>query len=131
MATEAVEIARPPSARTSFHKGNTLSEHATERRIPLILIAAGLVMYAIAAVIHAGPAGVAPVLFMVVLGGIVQTILLLVAAFLVAMFLKVSFGDMNAAVLKFAGATLASGGLGAIIPVGGIVAAVVFLALIL
>lgn len=108
-----------------------MSEHATERRIPLILIVVGLALYAVAGFVRAGSAAVAPVLMVVILGGIVQTILLIAAAFIVAMMLNVSFGDFRSAVLKFAGATLASGGLGAIIPFGGIVAAVIFLGLIL
>src|SRR4051812_35859224 len=105
----------------------TLSEHATERQIPLILIAVGLALYAVAAFMHAGTRGVAPVLFIVTIGAIIQTVLLILAAYLVATFLSVSFGDFRSAMLKFAGAALASGGLGAIIPVGGIVASVVFL----
>lgn len=108
-----------------------MSEHSTERQIPLILIGVGLLLYAIAAFVHAGTAGVAPVLFAVVVGGIIQTILLIGAAFLVSAVLSVSFGDFRSAILKFAGAALASGGLGAIVPAGGIVASVVFLGLIL
>ena len=37
-----------------------MSEHSTERQIPLILIGVGLLLYAIAAFVHAGTAGVAP-----------------------------------------------------------------------
>lgn len=108
-----------------------MSEHAKERQIPLILIAVGLALYAVAALVHAGTAGVAPVLAAVLIGGVIETILLIIAAFIVAFFLKVSFGDFRSAILKFAAATLASGGLGAIIPIWGIVGTIVFLALIL
>jgi hypothetical protein len=109
----------------------TMSEHATERQIPLSLIAVGLVLYAVAAFLHAGTRGVAPVLFIVTIGGVFQTVLLIIAAFLVATLLSVSFGDFRSATLKFAGAVLASGGLGAIIPLGGIVPSVVFLGVII
>jgi hypothetical protein len=108
-----------------------LSKHATERQAPLILIVIGLACYAVAAFMHAGTRGVGPVLLVVIAGAVAQTILLILAAFLVATFLNVSFGDFRSAILKFAGAALAAGGLGAIIPVGGIVAAVVFLGLII
>jgi hypothetical protein len=108
-----------------------VSEHATERQVPLILIGVGLVCYAIAAFAHAGTNGVAAVLLIVTIGAIFQTFLLILAAFVVATILKISFGDFKSAILKFAGAALAAGGLGAIIPVGGIVASVVFLGLII
>jgi hypothetical protein len=108
-----------------------LPAHATERQIPLALIGVGLVLYGVAALVHAGTAGVVPVLLAVTIGGAVQTILLITAAFLVATILNVSFGDFRSAVLKFAGAALASGGVGAIIPFWGFAAAGVFLALIL
>jgi hypothetical protein len=107
-----------------------LSEHATERQIPLILIAVGLCLYAIAAFVHAGAVGVGVLMVAVIIGGIMQTVLLIGAAFLVATFLSVSFGDFRSAILKFAGAALAAGGIGAVIPFGGIVAAFVFLGLI-
>ena len=108
-----------------------MSEHATERRIPLILIAVGLVLYAVAAFIYAGTRGVLPVLLIVIVGGFIQTVLLIAAAYLVATFFSVSFGDFRSAILKFAGAALASGGLGAVIPLGGIVASFTFLGLII
>jgi hypothetical protein len=108
-----------------------MAEHATERQIPQILIGVGLVCYAIAAFVHAGTRGVMPVLTAVAVGAAVQTALLICAAFIVAAVLNVSFGDFNSAVIKFSGAALCSGGLGAIIPMGGIVSSVVFLALIL
>jgi hypothetical protein len=111
--------------------GYFMAQHATERQIPQILIGLGLVCYAIAAFVHAGTRGVMPVLTAVAIGALIQTILLICAAFIVAAVLNVSFGDFNSAVVKFSGATLASGGLGAIIPMGGIVSSVVFLALIL
>ena len=98
-----------------------MSEHATERQIPLILIGLGVVLYAIAALVNAGSRGVVPVLLIVIIAGVFQTILLIIAAFIVAAVLRVSFGEFRSAILKFAGAALASGGLGAIIPYGGIV----------
>ena len=108
-----------------------MSEHATERQIPLILIGTGLALYAIAAVVNAGTRGVVPVLLIVIIAGVFQTILLIIAAFIVAAVLRVSFGEFRSAILKFAGAALASGGLGAIIPYGGIVSSVVFLGLVM
>lgn len=108
-----------------------MSSHATERQIPFVLIGVGIVLYVVAAIVHAGTAGVAPVLTAVLIGGSVQTILLIAAAFVVSSLLSVSFGDFRAAVLKFSAAVLASGGLGAILPVWGFLATVVFFALIL
>jgi hypothetical protein len=114
-----------------FAMGYFMAEHATERQIPQILIGVGLACYAISAFVHAGTRGVMPVLTVVAIGALIQTILLISAAFIVASFLSVSFGDFNSAIVKFCAATLLSGGLGAIIPMGGIVSAVIFLALIL
>jgi hypothetical protein len=67
----------------------------------------------------------------VLIVGNVQTLLLILAAYIVAGVLKVSFGDFRTASLKFFGASLAAGGVGAIIPGLGIVTGVIFLALIM
>jgi hypothetical protein len=115
----------------TFWEGAIVAAHATERQIPLILIGVGFAAYGVSALMHAGSAGVVPVLIAVLVAGSVQTVLLIAAAFLVAKFLSVSFGDFQSAAMKFSGAVLASGGLGAILPVGGIVASIVFLGLIL
>lgn len=108
-----------------------MSDHAKERQIPLILIILGVGLYVLAAFIRTGPAGVGPTLLAVLIGGLVQTAILIGAALLVATLLGVSFGSVPSAALKFAGAALASGGVAAVIPFGGIVALFVFLGLIM
>ena len=108
-----------------------MSQNASERQVPLALIVVGLALYAVGAMMHSGSQGVAAVLPVVIVGGMIQTILMILAAFVVASMLKVSFGDFRSAALKFAGAALASGGLGAVIPLGGLLAALVFLCLII
>jgi hypothetical protein len=97
----------------------------------MILIGVGVALYVTAAMVHAGTAGVAPLLIAVMVAGTIQTILLIGAAFLVSTMLSVSFGDFRAGVLKFSAAVLVSGGVGAIIPLGGFLATIVFLGLIL
>ncbi len=67
----------------------------------------------------------------VIIVGLVQTILLVIAAIIVATALKVSFGEVPSAILKFAAAALASGAIATLIPVGGIVALFIFLGLIM
>ena len=81
-----------------------MSDHAKERQIPVILILVGDALYVVAAFVRAGSAAVGPVLAAVLIGGVIQTVLLIAAAFLVAAVLPVSFGDARSAVLKFAGA---------------------------
>src|SRR5687768_744249 len=108
-----------------------MSDHAKERQVPLILVAVGAALYVLAAFVRTGPAGVGPTLLAVLIGGIVQTAILICAALLVATLLGVSFGTVPSAALKFAGAALASGGVAAVIPYGGIVALFVFLGLII
>lgn len=104
---------------------------STERQIPLLLAAAGIVLYAVAAVTHAGAGGVPLVLFAVLVGAIIQTVLLIAAAFLASAVLNIGFGDLNAAVLKFAGITLFSGAIAALFPLGGLIGSVLFLVLLL
>ena len=86
-----------------------MSDHPKERQIPLILIAVGVVVYVLAALVHAGPDGVGATLPAVLMIGIVQTAILIGAAILVATMLSVSFGPIPSAALKFAGAALVSG----------------------
>jgi hypothetical protein len=108
-----------------------MSDHAKERQIPIILVALGFTLYVLAAFVHTGSQGVGPTLVVVLVGGAVQTAILIGAALLVGTLLSVSFGSVSSAALKFAGAALASGGLAAVIPFGGIVALFVFLGLIM
>jgi hypothetical protein len=103
-----------------------------ERKIPLIMIAAGLALYLLAAFMHAGPSGVLPTLLAVLVVAVVQTAVLIGAAFIVAAMMSVSFGDVQSAILKFAGITLASGGLASVISFGGnFVALFIFLGLVM
>lgn len=108
-----------------------MSDHAKERQIPAILIVVGLGLYVLGAFLHAGTGGVGGTLVAVLIGGAIQTAILIGAAFIVSSLMSVSFGDPPTAALKFAGATLAAGGLGAVIPIGGISALFVFLGLIM
>ena len=108
-----------------------MNDDAKERQIPATLIVVGIGLYVLAAFVHTGPSGVGPTLLAVLIVGSIQTAILICAAFLVAMFLNVSFGDARAAILKFSGATLVSGGIAALIPYGGIVALFIFLGLIM
>jgi len=108
-----------------------MSDHAKEQKIPLILVGIGFTLYVLAAFVRTGSAGAGPTLVGVHIGGIVQTALLIVAALLVGTLLSVSFGSVPSAALKFAGAAVLSGGVGAVIPFGGIVALFVFLRLIM
>ena len=108
-----------------------MPEHAKERQIPLALIGLGLALYVVAAFVRAGAAGVGPTLLAVMIGGVVQTVILVATAFLLATVLSISFGNVGSAILKFAAAALVSGAVAALIPFGGIVALFVFLGLIM
>lgn len=108
-----------------------MAEHAKERQIPLALIGLGVALYVVAAFVRTGAAGVGPTLVAVLIAGAVQTAILIGAAFLLATVLNISFGDVGSALLKFAGAALVSGAVGALIPWGGIIALFVFLGLIM
>ncbi len=104
---------------------------ATERKIPSLLIAGGLVLYVVAALIRAGTGSVMPVLVAAIVALVVQTILLIASAFVIAAILRISFGDSNSAMLKFAAAVIASGSIEALIPTRGILATAVFFVLVL
>lgn len=108
------------------------AEHkqTSAKRLPLILIGVGLLLYLLAAVIHPNDAGVFATMLAVVIIGVVQTVLLVAAAFIVALLIKEGFDEVPTAILRFAAASLFSGGLSAVIPYGGIVALFVFLGLI-
>jgi hypothetical protein len=108
-----------------------MATDAKERQIPLVLILVGLALYVLAAFVRMGPSGAGATLVGVLIIGTVQTAILIGAAFLVAAVCSVSFGDVRSAILKFAAATLLSGGIGAVIPFGGIVALFVFLGLVM
>jgi len=108
-----------------------MSDHPKERQIPAALIVAGIALYVLAAFVRAGPAGVGPALVGVLIGGAVQTVLLVVVALAVAASAGVSFGTPGSAALKFAAAALVSGGVAALIPYGGLVALFVFLGLVM
>jgi len=108
-----------------------MSDHAKEQKIPLILIAIGFSLYVLAVYLPKGASGVGPTLLAVLIAGIVQTAILIASAFLVGTLLSVNFGAFSSAVLKFAGAALFCGGIGAIIPFGGIAALFIFLGLIM
>jgi hypothetical protein len=108
-----------------------MTDDSRERKIPLILIAAGVLIYVAAAFARAGSAGVGATLVGVLIGGAIQTALLIAAALVVGTLLKVSFGDLPSAALKFAGAALVSGGIATLIPYGGILALFVFLGLVM
>jgi len=105
-------------------------KQASTKRLPLILIGVGLLLYLLAAVIHPNDAGVFATMLAVVIIGVVQTVLLVAAAFIVALLIKEGFDEVPTAILRFAAASLFSGGLSAVIPYGGIVALFVFLGLI-
>lgn len=108
-----------------------MADHPKERQIPLALIGIGLALYVLAAFVHAGAAGVGSLLISALIVGAVQTILLILAAFLVASVMSISFGDARSAVRKFAGATVFGGGLGTLLPMGSIVALFIFLGLVM
>lgn len=107
-----------------------LQKQASAKRLPLILIAVGFLLYFIAAIVHRSEAGLFGTMLGVVIIGIVQTVLLVAAAFIVALLIKEGFDDVPTAILRFAAAALLSGGLSAVIPYGGIIALFVFLGLI-
>ena len=96
-----------------------MAEFAKERQIPLILIGVGLGLFAISAFVHTGAHGVVPTLTGVIIACFIQTILLIGAAFVLAMLLKESLGEVQPAGLKFAAAVIASSGLEAVIPLLG------------
>ncbi len=107
-----------------------MADHPKERQYPLILIAAGILLYLLGALIHAGTAGILPTFTAVIELGVLQTVLLVVAAIIVATVLKIGFGDVGSAALKFAGAALFCGAISSVIPMGWLVADVVFLGLV-
>ena len=103
---------------------------AKEKQIPIILIVIGLIIWVIVgfARFDVGP------LWIVLIVGIdatVRTLLLIAAAYVTAGLMSVSFGDLRAAFLKFTAVVVFSGAVGAAIPFGGIIAAVVAFGLLL
>lgn len=106
-------------------------EHPKETQIPLILTAAGLALYVVAAFVRTGAGGVGATLTAVLIGAAIQTVLLVVIALIVGTLMSVSFGSIGSAALKFAAASIASGGIAALLPGGGIVALFVFLGLVM
>jgi len=117
--------------RANQSKRVDMATDAKEQQIPVVLIIVGLALYVLAAFVRAGPTGAGATLVGVLIIGSVQTAILIGAAFLVATVFSVSFGNVRSAILKFAAATLVSGGIGAVLPFGGIVALFVFLGLVM
>ena len=108
-----------------------MSDHPKERLIPSVLIVIGAALYVAAAFLYGSKAGVGATLLAISIGGAIQTGLLIAAAFLTASLLQISFGDLKAAALKFAGASLVGGGLATLIPFGNFLALFVFLGLVM
>ena len=102
-----------------------------EKQIPMALNAVGTGIIVLSAIIKQGSSSISHALTVAMLGGAIQTVLLIAAAFLVAMMLKVSFGELNSAILKFCGITMFCWGLRLILPMGGFLNLFVFLGLVM
>jgi hypothetical protein len=107
---------------------------ATERKIPVGLIIAGELLFVVAGLRIVGVGRVAELMAFVGVATVVGVALMLGAAFVTATLFKVSFGDLNAAVLKLAGIYLISNGIGALLSgtgLGGLVATAIFFSLMM
>ena len=93
-----------------------MSEHLTERRIPLILIAAGIVLSAVAAAWRLGLARVPLILLIVAFGTVFGTLLMVAAAYVTAAFTHTGFGELRSAVLKLAAVYLFPSAVSALFP---------------
>lgn len=128
--TGIVLICSRKRAVTITSSGKSMNDEAKDRQIPIVLIVVGLILYAIAAFTRSGPAGAASVVVAALVLGLVQTVLLTLAAFIASSIMGISFGELPTAALKFAGVALVVGGLSAILPWAGLIWLVVFLGLV-
>lgn len=100
-----------------------------DRKAPLILIGVGLMLYIISGVVHGGASGAISFLIAAIIMGVIQTIALIVVALIAGAVLNIGFGDMPTAILKFAAICAVCGGVSVIMPMGWVMAFVVFMAL--
>jgi hypothetical protein len=107
-----------------------MADHPKEKQIPLVLIVVGALLYVLGAVVVGGSGDALPTLIAVAVGATIQTVILIVSAFIVAAILNVSFGDSKSAILKFAAASLVAGGVASLIPMGWIIGLFLFLGLV-
>jgi hypothetical protein len=108
-----------------------MASKTANRPLPLALIGVGVALYVIAALVRTGSSGVMPTLFILWIAGMINCVIMLVVAFVVAALFSVSFGDIPSAILNFAAASLVAGGIAALIPMGWIIALFVFLGIIM
>jgi hypothetical protein len=108
-----------------------VASKTANRPLPLTLIGIGVALYVVAALVHTGTAGVMPTLVALWIGGMINCVIMLVVAFIVAALFSVSFGDIPSAILNFAAASLCAGAITALIPMGWIIALFVFLGIIM
>ena len=100
-------------------------------QIPLTLIVAAFLLFALAGYRVAGPSGPAAAMAAVGVAAVIGTALMLAAAFVTASMIGVSFGELGPAALKLAAIYLFPAAVGTLLPYGGFFALVIWLALLL
>jgi hypothetical protein len=109
--------------------GNTA---ATEKQIPLALIFIGAGLWALAGFMGHGVHGATNTLGVVSIIATVDLIVMVAGAFLTALVMKISFGDLQSAILKLSAIALFPGAVGYLIPtVGGLVSLALYFSLLI
>jgi hypothetical protein len=118
----------------NFRKGQLIvsSAAATEKQIPTALIAVGAGLWALAGFIGHGVHGASNALLAVSIIATVDVVLMIAGAFLTALVLRISFGDLQSAILKLGAIALFPGAVGYLIPgVGGLIAIALYFSLLI
>ena len=103
---------------------------SSELVVPLVLLVLGLIIFSIAAVNRAG-AWSPVVMGIILLAAAIETALGIGAAYLTAMVLGTSFGELRTAIVKLAAIIIFCGALASVIPFGWIIVLFVYFGLLM
>jgi hypothetical protein len=115
----------PPQKRRALEPAGS-----SELAVPIILLVLGLIIFSIVAVKLAGAWSPA-VMGIILLAAAIETALGIGAAYLTAMVMGTSFGELRTAVVKLAAIIIFCGALGMIIPFGWILVFFVYFGLLM
>ncbi|HSV14699.1 MAG TPA: hypothetical protein VLI90_10590 [Tepidisphaeraceae bacterium] len=105
---------------------------ATEKQIPTALIIVGAGLWVLAGFMGYGVRGASNALAAVGLIATVNVVLMIAGAFLTALVLRISFGDLQSAILKLGAIALFPGAVGYLIPgAGGLIALALYFSLLI
>lgn len=109
----------------------TTAKPATDFIIPLGLLIAGLLLYAVGGMMHVGKRDLQVYMILIAVAAVIETVLRVIAAFITAAVIGTSFGEVKTALLKLAGIFIFVGGFGTLFGGASFIGAIFALGLLM